>query len=271
MRIFLLLIGAAATVAILVNGHFHWQEKTALSSFKESSKASAQVQDEPKKEAGKEKKGKKSEGTKKLLAYTQKWPEEARYAFRQALDKDKPFKFAIIGSQVMGDQKSDWPQKLKKELTSTYGSENIDVQIYEYSMTSEEFIDKARDKDIAASKPDMVLYEPFVFNDSKQGLTTQESHRNLEKTIKNFKKTNENTAFILQPAHPAINSVYTEQTTRLRLFAQNRAIPYLDHWTEWQEASGSEIEKYIQPNGTAPNKDGQEIWYDYLESYFINR
>ncbi|KHD84916.1 hypothetical protein G4D61_08370 [Bacillus ginsengihumi] len=258
MRSFLTLIAIVATIAFLVIGNRHWQEKIDVSHFASSQKAEASTET---------KKEKTAALAAKLMPYTAHWPQQAKNDFQQAIKDQKTYTIAIVGSKAMGTEKQGWASDLKKALLQAYGDQ-VAVTLFPSDVTSKQFISKKLDKKVADAHPNLVLFEPFVLNDNGS-VAPKDTHKNLLKAVKTWK----DAVVIIQPSFPIYQaSNYPDQVKELKKFAQEQKLPYLDHWKDWPGTNSKDLKKDIEfKNGeqVAPNAKGNKIWFDYLRDYFI--
>lgn len=264
MRTALTYLAVIACVVFLASGHFYWKEKTNVSAInKQEAPVVSQndnKRDEPKEEAV---------DYSDLLELATNWPEEAQATFGETLEEGRTYKIAIVGSAALGKEANGWSEMLKEELIQTFGESNLEVSLFEYSITSTEFIEDGYDKEVAALNPDLVLFEPFNLNDNTGWIPTETNHENILTFISALKDENSKAVLILQPPHPIVSTEYPKQVGMLKTFADEQGIPYLDHWSEWPGTDDEQLRDYLISSQSGPNEKGHEIWYEFLKAIFI--
>ena len=95
-----------------------------------------------------------------------KWPGKAQTTFQQALEEERTYKVAIVGSPSLGKDTGGWSVLLSEALVDAYGEDNLEVSIFEYSLDSRQFLEGNHDEEVAGFKPDLVLLEPFRLKDN---------------------------------------------------------------------------------------------------------
>lgn len=59
------------------------------------------------------------------------------------------------------------------------------------------------------------------------------------------------------------------QTAKLKQYATQNQIAYLDHWTAWPDTNNVQLKNDLLADQSAPNEKGNQIWSQYLIHYFI--
>jgi hypothetical protein len=156
-------------------------------------------------------------------------------------------------------------------LNENFGTDHIAVSVHTYNVTSNEFIANNTQKEIAAEKAQLIVFEPFLLNDNNKG-TVANSLNNLTKIMGDVKAANPGTTFILQPSYPLYAAkYYPRQVAKLKQYAAQNQITYLDHWTSWPASTDKALNDYLLPGGTGPNEKGIQIWSQYLINYLIHK
>ncbi|MCR2823807.1 hypothetical protein [Lederbergia panacisoli] len=259
MRAFITTLSVLACVVLLAAGHFYWKNKTDISSFK----ASADQVNKEETEIEPTEVEESELVTIDLFERTVNWPSTAQADFRAALESGGQYKLAIVGSPALGKETGGWSAQLQDALVDTYGDENIEVGIFEYDLSSDQFISGGHVDEIAVWKPDFVLFEPFNWIDNAGA--PQHNSGNIEK----FADALGGAVLVLQPPHPVYNtSSYPAQVGTLKEFAESEGFEYWDHWSEWPDIQDPELETYIQDRDV-PNEKGHELWFTFLKNRFI--
>lgn len=69
--------------------------------------------------------------------------------------------------------------------------------------------------------------------------------------------------------HPIYGATYyPRDVEKLKKYAEEKEIPYLDHWKAWP--SEELLKNYLVDTQDTPNKKGHTLWARYLEDYFIS-
>lgn len=262
MRKFITLMAVVATIIFLAAGHFYWKEKTSAHApaMKESSKSG---------EVNAKKKADESvEVDTDVLELTATWPDQARDSFERAVADGKVYKIAFVGSEALGENDGGWSVMLKDAIGEAYG-DAVEVDIFEYAERSDEFISNGDHKEVAKFKPDFVLFEPFTLNDNGN-LEVEENHENIKTFMSAVKKENDGAVFVLQPPYPIHGATfYPAQVEELEKFANEEGYVYLNHWSEWPDQEDEELRSYLKDKQSVPNEKGHEVWFNYLEDFFI--
>jgi hypothetical protein len=209
--------------------------------------------------------------TNNLLIYTKNWPPESQKAFKKSISDHHPFKILFLGSESLGKDPDGWAYLTKQKLAETFGSNNLEIGINEYSQTSQNFVKENKQLEISQSNWDLILFEPFTLNDN--GIVkTEDSLKNITTIIEDIKSKSPKTVFILQPPQPLYKATfYPIQVNELKKYAQSHGIVYLDHWTAWPNPSTEEIKNDLTGEHSLPNQNGNRIWSDFVLNYFVSK
>lgn len=251
------------SIIFLFAGHTYWKHKTtSLNVEKTSVKDAASSTSKGKKQAG------ESKTDEEKLAKAANWPENAQAAFEKAMLNKQPLKLAIVGSKALGEEANGWSVQLQNVLADTYG-DTLDVKIFQHEEQSDQFIASGHDKEVAKFQPDIVLFEPFTLNDNGS-VKAEDSHENIRSFISAVQKEKEGAVVILQPPHPIHNATYYPlEVEALEKFAGDNNLPFLNHWAKWPAVDNEQLRSYLLEDQSAPNEKGHEIWFTYLQEYFI--
>lgn len=261
MKAFFASIVALCCVAILILGNIHWNNKTVVSGGEKkvaaSSESSESAMSEPMID---------EEQITDALSYASNWPEEARLHLEQSLINNQPYRILFAGSTALGDGSESWPELVKQRLYDTYGEDILDISTQTFDLTTKEFKDMNKYKDLLASDPDLIIFEPFTFKDN--GLVViEDSIEYINEIIENVNKEKEDIVFILQPPFPIAGSTwYKVQVRELEEYATENEIPYFDHWEAWPQESND----YLTEDERQPNEEGHLTWANYIIEKLIS-
>jgi hypothetical protein len=263
MKVFITAVWAIVCLVILFYGHSYWNERTAVKAEIEKKIASPKVVQEIKKE--------NEPNYDEILAKAQNWPESARQQFQKSLEQKQLFKILFVGSTALGNKDSGMLKDVIQQLNDSFGSDHISITVHTYDVTSSDFIAKNDQLEIASEKAQLIVFEPFLLNDNNKG-NVKDSLNNLTKVIGDVARTNPDTTFILQPSYPLYAAKYYPiQVAKLKQYAAQNQITYLDHWTSWPASTDKTLNDYLLPGGTGPNEKGIQVWSQYLINYLIHK
>ncbi|WP_077619749.1 SGNH/GDSL hydrolase family protein [Bacillus sinesaloumensis] len=264
MKKILVVIVILLSVAIVVTGKMHWNNKI------QATAKTAQVEkpynnDKVKTTAEENLENKKIE----VEAYSKNLPEEIQAKLMSAIQGGKSVNLVIAGSSATPEEPGGWPTLLKGQLHDTYGESVINIEIKEIAdKLSTQVIQEGLYKEIISLSPDVLLLEPFILEDNGK-VTIDDRLVNLSTIIEAIKKELPETVVLLQPANPLFKAVhYPKEVNALKEYAERNEIIYLNHWEAWPDYQSEEINGYLD-DGT-PNEQGQKLWADYLSEYFID-
>jgi len=272
-----------ACVIFLIIGNLYWKEKTQITSNVESSNAaSSEDKDKTADKSAEvdedEQSDEVAEDELDIAAIMDKaanWPNDARNALKTTAEDGEKFLLAIVGSQSLGGD-GGWAMMLKDELEEEYPG-IIDVQLFEYEgATSQEFVDSEYIEEVVAATPDLVLLEPFPLNDNSGWISVEANQTNIETFVDALNEAraedDQDVIVMLQPAHPIYNAtVYPQQISQLKEYADSEGFVYLDHWSVWPDHASEEILDYLGDGQSTPSEAGHEIWFEYLLEYFVKK
>lgn len=262
MKAILVTLLAALCFTLLLLGNMHWDKKTTISTAKavDTNEEVKQTQLTTTKEEEKQ-----DSSLETLQSYMDNWPKESKAAFAKAYNEKKSFQVVIAGSTT-----NSWVETVSSNLSSIYGN-TIEISELSYDLTSSEFVNEEKFDDINQANPDLILFEPFTLKDN--GLVTiEDSIANLQTVISTVKESNSNVSFILQPPHPLYNAkFYPVQVQELKTYAESNQISYIDHWTNWPDASTEDILPYLAEDRSEPSEEGYELWANAVSDFLISK
>ncbi|WML55195.1 SGNH/GDSL hydrolase family protein [Neobacillus sp. PS3-12] len=262
MKVFFTAVWAIICLVILFYGHSYWSDRTAVKAEIEKKAASP---------ANKASKQTNEPNYDEFLAKAQNWPEAARQQFQQKLKQKKSFKILFVGSTALGNKDQGMLKDVIQQLNDSYGSDHLSIAVHTYDVTSSDFIAKNDQLEVAAEKAQLIVFEPFLLNDNNKG-NVRDSLNNLIKVIGDVTRTNPDTTFILQPSYPLFAAKYYPiQVAKLKQYAAQNQITYLDHWTSWPASTDKTLNDYLLPGGSGPNDKGNQVWSQYLINFLIHK
>jgi lysophospholipase L1-like esterase len=258
MRAFFTSVLGLLCLVLLILGNLHWQKKIEVTS--NNSSPSANTSEDENSEA--------FAHVDPVLDYTADWSEEEKEHFQTALSENRPYHILIVGSEQMGDGESSWPALFEKEMVAAYGEGTITVETITYSETTSEFVELGKQADLIKNQADLIIWEPFILSDNGV-IPVEVTLENISSTINKVKESNPDTTFILQPPNPLYQpKLYKTQVEALKAYAEENAIPYLDHWTNWPDPTTEQVRDYLNEYNQ-PNDEGHQVWANYLVQRFI--
>lgn len=253
---------AVICVVILVFGNLHWNnkttnavDKTTVAPVKETAKPAAEKLTDLSKE--------------QLLSLAANWPEESKNTLGKAFDEGRSFKIVAAGSEVLGEDHSQWGNIIEEKIQGSFG-DMVSFTVKGYPKTSAEFVEEGLAAEISSENPDMVILEPFTLNDNGM-VVIEESLENITGIIEEVKQDNPSAVFVLQPPYPLYNAnFYPVQVDALKKYAEDNGFVYLDHWAEWPDYRTEEIKQYFVEDLSEPNDEGIGLWAGFISDYLVN-
>lgn len=198
-------------------------------------------------------------------------PKDIQNKFREKVGKVQPVNLAILGSASTSKEEKAWPNLLERKLVDTYGPSVIKVTTEEIvNKTSIQVISEKLLDELAASKPDILLIEPFLLYDNAK-LPMDDRLENLSTIIQQFKSFNPAVTVMIQPSNPIYQAYYyPKEENELEEFSLSHGYTYLDHWKAWPSGESNKLLSYLTDEGL-PNDKGNEVWARYLVDYFIQK
>jgi hypothetical protein len=247
---------AIVCIVVLFYGHSYWSDRTEVKASAEPS-----IEEGPQIET--------YEDQAKYLNMAKYWPESSKIDFQKALKAKKPFKILFVGSTALGTSEKGWAKNAAAQIVNAYGSEKVEVSILTYDLTTKDFTDGQKQKEIIAENPNLIVMEPLLLNDNGALIPIQDSLLNLSILMKDVEKENPKTTFILQPSYPIYGTkTYPIQVAELKKYASENAITFLDHWSAWPEA---DLKNNVLTDQNGPTEKGIEIWEKFVEDYLIHK
>ncbi|WP_226676547.1 SGNH/GDSL hydrolase family protein [Rossellomorea aquimaris] len=198
-------------------------------------------------------------------------PKALQPKFREKVQNGQAVTLAVVGSASTSNQEGAWPNLLEEELMDTYGKSVIKVATKGISnKTSTQVINEKLLTEFAASKPDVLLIEPFLLYDNSK-LSMDDRLRNLSTIIHQFKSLNSDITVMIQPSNPVYQAYYyPKEESELEEYALTHGYIYLDHWKAWPNGESNELLSYLTSDGL-PNEKGNIVWARFLIEYFTQK
>jgi hypothetical protein len=173
----------------------------------------------------------------------------------------------VVGSAAMGTKESGWGALLKEKLQGVYGKEFLPVDLVGFKGTSVEFVEEF-DRLSIGEGYDIVLFEPFTLADNGN-YSVERNHENIMIALGRLKEANPDVQLILTPPQPIYEAaIYPRQVEDLAKFAEENAIPYVNHWASWPDGKDEALKEYLDEESN-PNEAGAEVWAEALFGYFV--
>ncbi|MGJ7922697.1 SGNH/GDSL hydrolase family protein [Neobacillus sp. LXY-4] len=258
MKTYLTIFYAIVCIIFIGASHYYWSEKTTVLQAAEQNNDDLTKADSQK------------EVIDELLPLAGNWPENSVERFKQTLTQNQPFKIVIAGSSALGGE-TGWAAQTKSRLLEAFGADHLTVEIKEYDLTSAEFIEEEKHVELASLKADMVLLEPFILKSNGE-VGIEDTLSNLSVTIDTIREASPKAEIILQPSYPIFQaSIYPAQVNKLKNYATEKQLTYLDHWSLWPDPNTEDIKSYLLPDQSAPNEEGHKVWCEYVSAYLIKK
>ncbi|NMH70543.1 SGNH/GDSL hydrolase family protein [Bacillus sp. RO3] len=258
MKTFSLILLGIICAGVLVYGNMYWQERTSVSGSEQTAIVTESKAEE------------EETGVEDYDSLIGNWPEEAQTMYKESIESGTPYRLAIVGSLALGADDNGWSEQLRTELIDTYG-DTLEVEIFQYDITSLTFVNGEQVEDVLGYEPQLVLFEPFSLNDNSNGVGGENNQESIEIFERKLKEQNEEVVMILQPTHPIAGATYYPmQIEALKEFAEEKGIPYVDHWSAWPVEDEEALGELLVDGQEMPSEDGHELWAEYLVQYFVS-
>lgn len=270
MKKLFILVVAILALASIVAGKVHWDNKIEATTKNVVKTENTNIKSEEASnlEESEEKSNEQSMVKEEVLEYTKNLPDEIVAKIENAIATGEPVHLAIMGSVSTAAGPNGWPTLLKQELLNTYGEAIFKVSIKEIADTkSTEIVANRLYQDVIDSKPDILLFEPFILEDNGY-VELQDRFANFTTIINDFKEQLPDITILVQPANPLHNATfYPKEIAEFKTFVENSGYIYLNHWEAWPDPNSPEMANYLLSG--LPNDLGHQVWAEYLIDYFI--
>ncbi|MDE8675335.1 SGNH/GDSL hydrolase family protein [Priestia aryabhattai] len=211
-----------------------------------------------------------AETEKDMQTETKNLPESIVKKLEKAKETGNPVKLVIVGSAPEKDVKT-WGSLLKEKVEDTYGTDLINVELYEYKqMNTLQFVKTKTYEEITKAKPDILLFEPFLLNDNGV-VGIDNTLENLDVVMKHIEAENKNLVTIFQPSAPVYEAKnYPNDVKALEDFSKENGYEFVNHWKSWPDYNSKEITEYLTDVPGQPNEKGEQVWAGFLIHYFTN-
>lgn len=195
-------------------------------------------------------------------------PESVQLIFKEAYVNKESVHIAFVGSISMGADENGWSTSVKKKLESFYGTDLLNISLYEFDGTSTDFLNSEMPEQIIEKKPHIVLLETFRLADNSGFVTVDVAQENLKMFMNQLQEEIPEVEFILQPPNPLSSAVnYPLEVEEIQKFVEAEGIPYFNHWENWPTENSEEMKELL--NNGLPNEHGHKLWADAIINYFI--
>jgi hypothetical protein len=263
MKIFLTSLLGVGFLVVLYLGQSHWnQQLQASAKNKPIHQASTSAFDEQNANGNR--------NDQELLQLASNWPSGAIDQWKQALQEDQPFTILFAGSPAIGSETDGAFPLIKEQLLKTFGEDHLNVELKTFNTTSTQFLYQKKQAEIEAVHADLIIFEPFILMNNGEVLI-KDTLENTTKIIEDIQAKKPETSFILQPAYPLYQAkIYPRQVAELKKYAQEKQLPYLDHWSAWPDSNTAELKDYLQSDLSDPNEKGNHVWSNYILQFLTN-
>jgi len=201
----------------------------------------------------------------------QDFPEAVIARFSEAFNGGDPVKLVLVGSSSLEYENNGWSTIVEQELETLYGKNLLDVIVYSFEGTTTEFIQSGAINEVIDLHADMMLFESLTLEDNSGLVTIDQTVSNLKDIVTTLTEANPNLYFVLQPPQPIRTTVYyPDQIARVKQFASQNQIPYLNHWEFWPDYATPEILDFLTDR-SMPNEKGHELWAKAVFDFFGGR
>lgn len=252
MKILINVFAILIFISSLVAGKMYWNHQLDKQFEKKPTRVSA------------------AETKKDMQAETKNLPESIVKKLEKAKKTGNPVKLVIVGSAPEKDVET-WGTLLKDKVEDTYGTDLINVELYEYKqMNTLQFVKTKTYEEITKAKPDILLFEPFLLNDNGV-VGINNTVDNLDVIMNHIKSENKDLVTIFQPSAPVYQAQnYPNDVKALETFAKENGYEFVNHWSAWPDYNEEDILKYLADENGQPNEEGEKVWFKFLSEYFTN-
>ncbi|SDZ55694.1 hypothetical protein SAMN05421736_11717 [Evansella caseinilytica] len=191
---------------------------------------------------------------------------------------DEEIHIVFMGSGALADSTNEgftpWPELFKSKINEAFERDLFHVDVFAFSnKTSLNIIEENLHNNVAEEKSDIIVIEPFIWNDNGNVLI-EHSLEALTMMISAIEREKEDILVILQPSQPVFESIYyPEEIEKLKHYAAENELLYIDHWKDWPDVNDEELLIYTDPSsdrGRMPTQEGHELWSDSVLKFFAN-
>ncbi|WP_227938702.1 SGNH/GDSL hydrolase family protein [Alkalihalobacillus deserti] len=250
MKSFLYVSSIIVSIAIVIVGHFYYQQKLEAIAA-ESVPLTLSTNPSPPLTTQEEE---KVDETAELTGLLGTWSEV-----------QDTVSMTVFGSTSITndeDPSTSWPVLFESTINNV-SSSSFEVTLIDVERTTSidvlqsDFLDQ-----VIASQPDVLLFEPFFLNDNGQ-IRLEDSLDALDIMMEQLKQQLPETEIVLLPANP-LNSTgfYLSQVDQLEQYALENEYIYADHWQFWPSTEDTDLNNYIE--NARPNEAGHVLWAEAM-------
>ncbi|MDG5786706.1 hypothetical protein QA612_04320 [Evansella sp. AB-P1] len=202
-------------------------------------------------------------------------PTSIKALVEQRFDNDE-IHIIAFGSRALVDSQREgidpWPLLLEKGLNEKYERDLFRVETYEFGqITSLEVLQEEYHLGVARLNPDVVIIEPFLWNDNGI-VSTNDTITALSIMVNAFESSHEDVIVMVQPPQPVFGTMYYPQyVEQLRTFVQEETdYMYIDHWNDWPDVEDEALHAYVGEEHRMPTALGHETWKNSIKTFFVN-
>ncbi|KHF39592.1 SGNH/GDSL hydrolase family protein [Halalkalibacter okhensis] len=249
MKLFLFFSSIFFALAIIVGGHFYYQQKLDLIA-EESAALTAGI----------------------VIESVEKDVEQSELAFSGLLHEwtnsieSHELDITVFGStsiELDNQPNESWPYLLHSKLTTHYQAPAINLTVINAEGTFS--IDVLRGnylQQVVKSQPDVLFFEPFILNDNGH-VRLEDSIDAIDLLLQSLSTSLPETVIVLIPPNPLFGAnFYLTQLEQLKQFAQTNNILYVDHWPHWPSTDDEALNDYVE--NARPNAEGHKLWADAM-------
>ncbi|MEK4564463.1 SGNH/GDSL hydrolase family protein [Alkalihalobacillus sp. FSL R5-0424] len=199
-------------------------------------------------------------------------------------DQDSPVEIAVIGSSVAeGQGASEYNQAWPSLLESSLNESDQNVRVTNFAVSGfkvSDLIDKGDVDELIQSSPDVILFETSVINSYYHDEPIDETKDSIKLAAQKIEEELPNAYLVFMAPNPISESMYSVATSELDFedyvyeteqFIIESGWDYFDTYTAWNrqmEEEGMDLDSLLD-DGTHPNDEGYQMWFDLLNESMI--
>lgn len=189
-----------------------------------------------------------------------------------ALSGGEPIEVVAMGSRALtaiGDTIA-WPEILEERVNKKYGKNILNVKTLAFGEdNSFEVVGNDRHLEAATLKPDILILEPFIWNDNGYA-RIEDTLYHIGEIVRVVNQENEEVIIFIQPPNPIYGATFfQQQVERVKEYSLEQGLLYFDHWESWPDTSDELLKNYLIEDDYIPNQTGHELWAEYIVNYFV--
>jgi hypothetical protein len=262
LKSFLFFGSILLSIAIIIGGHYYYQQK--LNTIAVDATISAADTVTPTKNENEVQPSNSTDSTNELTELLKEWTE--------SLNSDDSLSVTVFGSTSItnaDDSLTSWPLLLESKISEFQGAPPIDITIVDVGKTvSIEVLTSDYLKQVIDSNPDVLLFEPFILNDNGS-IRIEDSLEALDLMLQYITARLPDTTIVLMPPNPLYGAnFYLTQIERLQQFALDHEYIYADHWQHWPSTEDTALNDYVE--NARPNEEGHALWAEAMLEVLTN-